>query len=238
MFNALYQIDNEDKSFNINDKELGSVIKTLVPIQRIITARKRSLRRLCFHRCLSGHSGHRHPPPADNPRQATPQADTPLGRHPSPGQTPPCPVHAGIRSTSGWYASHWNAFFFDIETSCVSARSVTKQPLSHNSCIIHFVRFAKFNDFPFHLGKIPMPLAISLGKATLPIKIATWFSLSQTLGMIHNRSFHTLTSEKKGNQCVEQILILCCRDLSLLYRSSLKDRSMTSYAILGIFPTR
>ena len=30
------------------------------------------------------------------------------GRHP-PGQTPPCAVHAGIRSTSGRYASYWNA---------------------------------------------------------------------------------------------------------------------------------
>ena len=26
--------------------------------------------------------------------------------------TPPCPVHAGIRSTSGRYASYWNAFLF------------------------------------------------------------------------------------------------------------------------------
>ena len=61
----------------------------------------------------------------------TPPGRHPLGRHP-PGQTPPapCPVHAGIhtpcpmhagihppsryhgiRSTSGLYASHWNAFF-------------------------------------------------------------------------------------------------------------------------------
>ena len=35
----------------------------------------------------------------------SPWADTPLG------QTPPCTVHAGIRSTSGRYASHWNAYF-------------------------------------------------------------------------------------------------------------------------------
>ena len=40
----------------------------------------------------------------------TPRADTPLGRH-SPRQTPPCAVHARIRSISGRYASHWNAFF-------------------------------------------------------------------------------------------------------------------------------
>ena len=43
----------------------------------------------------------------------------PLGRHP-PGQTPPlgrhtlCVVHAGIRFTSGRYASYWNAFLFTL----------------------------------------------------------------------------------------------------------------------------
>ena len=38
----------------------------------------------------------------------SPWADTPRG------QTPPtpCAVHAGIRSTSGWYASYWNAILF------------------------------------------------------------------------------------------------------------------------------
>ena len=35
-------------------------------------------------------------------------SDTPLVRH------SPCAVHAGIRSTSGRYASHWNAFLFII----------------------------------------------------------------------------------------------------------------------------
>ena len=46
----------------------------------------------------------RHPwadsPQADTLRVDSPQADTPWA------------VHAGIRSTSGWYASHWNAFLF------------------------------------------------------------------------------------------------------------------------------
>ena len=62
----------------------------------------------------------------------TPLGRHPLGRHPH-GQTPPgrnpqgrhlllpsacwdthpaCPVHARIRSTSGRYASHWNAFLY------------------------------------------------------------------------------------------------------------------------------
>ena len=51
----------------------------------------------------------RHSPWADTPhRQTTPSAcwDTHT----------PCPVHAGIRSSSGRYASHWNAFllFFKV----------------------------------------------------------------------------------------------------------------------------
>ena len=37
-----------------------------------------------------------------------PGADTPLGRHPWT-DTSPCTVHDGIRSTSGRYASFWNA---------------------------------------------------------------------------------------------------------------------------------
>ena len=53
----------------------------------------------------------------DNP----PGADTPLGRHrpgqTPPWQTPPCTVHAGIQSTSGWYASNWNAFLFPFTFS-------------------------------------------------------------------------------------------------------------------------
>ena len=76
-------------------KSLAAIMTKL-----IITACKRSLRRLCFHRCLSVHRGvsaplHAgiHPPPADTPqadtppRQTSPQADTPRADTPS-GQTP------------------------------------------------------------------------------------------------------------------------------------------------------
>ena len=35
---------------------------------------------------------------------------SPLGRHPHS-----CTAHAGIRSTSGRYASHWNAFLFSMQ---------------------------------------------------------------------------------------------------------------------------
>ena len=58
-----------------------------------------------------------------------PWSDTPMGRHPLLGRHPPgrhtpakcmlgftplCAVHAGIRSTSGRYASYWNAFLLVI----------------------------------------------------------------------------------------------------------------------------
>ena len=50
----------------------------------IVTARKRSFRRLCFHWCLSVHGGSAH----TLPRASTPRASTPLGRPPQ-GWEPP-----------------------------------------------------------------------------------------------------------------------------------------------------
>ena len=64
----------------------------------IITARKRSLRRLCFYRCLSVHGGGClpqcmlgcHPPEADPPGADTPPEQTlPRGRHPPGSRHPP-----------------------------------------------------------------------------------------------------------------------------------------------------
>ena len=120
----------------------------------IFTARKRSLRRLCFHRCLSFNRGvcpiacwdtdppwdQRQTPPWQTPpsdqRQTPPgqtsPRQTPLGRHPL--GRPPCAVHAGIRSISGWYASHWNAFL--CLALCVSI------PEQHNHYgVKHFLNF-------------------------------------------------------------------------------------------------
>ena len=65
------------------------------------------------------------PPPRQTPPGRHPSwADTPLCRHPlgrepppqqtPPGQTPPYTVHAGIRSTSGWYSSYWNAILLTL----------------------------------------------------------------------------------------------------------------------------
>ena len=75
---------------------------------------------VCLSFCSQGVGGVCHPPsrhpPGRHPLGRLPWAD-PLGRHP-PAQCmlgythPPWAVHAGIRSTSGRYASHWNAFLF------------------------------------------------------------------------------------------------------------------------------
>ena len=56
------------------------------------------------------------PPGRYIPWQVYPRAGTPnqVGTLPPPG-TPPTTVHAGIRSTSGQYASTWNAF---LSCSC------------------------------------------------------------------------------------------------------------------------
>ena len=59
------------------------------------------------------------PPGADTPRDQTPPGSRPPpgSRHPLPReQTPPPGADSGIRSTSGRYASYWNAFLFHIAT--------------------------------------------------------------------------------------------------------------------------
>ena len=88
---------------------------------------------------LDRHSPGQKPPQADTP----PGRHTPLDRHPLPsacwdihnppaqymlGHTdpPPCAVHAEMRSTSGWYASHWNAFLFILCGHSRQSTDVTK----------------------------------------------------------------------------------------------------------------
>ena len=49
-------------------------------------------------------------------------AGTPLGRYTLragtlPSDRYPLAVHAGMRSTSGRYASHWNAFLFTLDST-------------------------------------------------------------------------------------------------------------------------
>ena len=105
----------------------------------IIIARKGSLRRLCFYRCVSVHGGGSTwagtppPEPGAPPRtRYTPWAGTPRDQvhplwdqvqPPSPGPATPPSTGPGtplpssacweIRATSGRYASYWNAFLLD-----------------------------------------------------------------------------------------------------------------------------
>ena len=82
-------------------------------MQLLIIARKWNLWKLCFHRLLSVHGGGGVSAPLHACIYPSPGT---RGRHPPPRHPsrtrgrPPCTVHAGIRSTNGWYASHWNAF--------------------------------------------------------------------------------------------------------------------------------
>ena len=57
---------------------------------------------------------HKNIPSSHPPGRYTPLAGTfPRQVHPPGRYTLPATVHAGIRSTSGRYASHWNAFLFN-----------------------------------------------------------------------------------------------------------------------------
>ena len=105
----------------------------------IITARKRSLQRLCFYTCLSvilftggfclsacwdgraprsrpPGSRHplrsRHPPGPETPQE--PESDTPQQQTPTPrSRCPPCAEHAGIYiQQPGGRQSYWNAYLF------------------------------------------------------------------------------------------------------------------------------
>ena len=76
-------------------KEEKSWISMEVCAFTIITARKRSFRRLCFHRCLSVHRG---------------RAETPLDKEPPWTETPPPGHRPSHTVTCGRYTSYWNAF--------------------------------------------------------------------------------------------------------------------------------
>ena len=159
-------------------------------------ARKRSFRRLCFHRCLSVHSGRGVCPIAclDTPRRTRnrhprPEADT----HPPPGQTPlPCVIHAGRRSTSGWYASHWNAFLFcpNFTTSCGSwwklirsiitsqhsdVTSFTFGVLTEKDIKVDAISKIKHRCYGPGLDKPPQlqPISLSLVLSSCPVNFAS-----------------------------------------------------------------
>ena len=125
----------------------------------IITSGKWSLQRLCFHRCLSVHGGGQfaplhvgiHTPRADTPPGQTPPCPVHAWKHTHPvptacWDTPPCPVHAGKQSTSGQYASHWNAFLLNLSVQAkVNQTASVNEPilydttdyLVNSSCLIN-----------------------------------------------------------------------------------------------------
>ena len=88
----------------------------------------------------------RHPPEQTPSGADTSQADTPqsrhppASRHPSPEQTPPWEADSSIRSTSGQYASYWNAFLFGhamiIMLSCFDT-DFTSEVKANKLLIIH-----------------------------------------------------------------------------------------------------
>ena len=130
------------RQWQVQDVSDGERPILILERKLIITASKRSLRRLRFHTCLSVHGKcvwqtlppradthpGRHPPWADTPWADTPRADTPWGRL-SPGQTMTGytpPLHAGIWSTSGQYESHWKVFFFGMifAKNCIKMKAI------------------------------------------------------------------------------------------------------------------
>ena len=70
---------------------------------------------VCLSACWDIPPQQHHPPPSRHP----PGADTPRTRYappgpdPPPGSRPPREADSSIRSTSGRYASYWNAFLFN-----------------------------------------------------------------------------------------------------------------------------
>ena len=75
---------------------------------------------VCLSACLDTPSRADTPPGSRHPPPPLPRADTfPGSRHPLPEQTPPSrhppppEADSSIRSTSGRYASYWNAFLFE-----------------------------------------------------------------------------------------------------------------------------
>ena len=143
----------------------------------------------CLPHCMLGYT-----PWADNPSgQAPPWADTPPGslgtntpghKHPwadTPGQAPPCTVHTGIWSTSGRYASLWNAILLwlilwrNASLGTFGERNVTANLAEISYYILLGIRYyifsyvlgkdfrlylhssiSQFSLFSFHWSDVPM----------------------------------------------------------------------------------
>ena len=84
------------------------------------------------------------PPGADTPRNrhppgtdTTPAADTPhRSRHPPGSRHPPREADSSIRSTSGRYASYWNAFLCDLSVADPGFLRRRRQRQSRNAKLL------------------------------------------------------------------------------------------------------
>ena len=114
--------------------------------------------------CLSPlHAGIHAPPPRQTP----------------PGQTPPCPVHAGIRSTSGRYASHWNAFLVND----VVSQWLTFITLISISCERHPVKISlsKVGLVMCGVQIAPTSRFYKCAKSTSMASLPSWFIWTRSL---------------------------------------------------------
>ena len=113
----------------INETEMDPAIKSEISVSWqikdfVITARKQSLRRLCFYTCLSVHRGEylgRYPPGRYTPQARTPTplgryslAGTPLGRYPPGRYTLPGQYTSWAGPPPGRYTPQAGVFLFHL----------------------------------------------------------------------------------------------------------------------------
>ena len=139
-------------------------------VSLFITARKRSLRRLCFYKCLSfcprgvcfsacwdttpPPSRHRAPLPPPTSRHHPPGPGTPRPGMPPGAGTPwdQAPAQSSacweIRSTRGRYASYWNAILFTFKSmQKPMLRSYLHMPLAAHTRTNELHQW-RIQDFP------------------------------------------------------------------------------------------
>ena len=151
---------------------------------RLLPAATKLWPRLCFYTCVwfcsqrGGVSGQGEPPQQGEPPWGPPARETPwapLGREntpptgrpptrsrppqskppPPPHQTPPREAHSSIRSTSGRYASYWNAFLYCLDF-LIHQVSHSKMCFNTNKSIWH-KRWGKLQINHWRLGSAPTP---------------------------------------------------------------------------------
>ena len=140
----------------------------------------------CLPHCMLGYTpGQTTPLGRHPPWQTPPWVQTPLGtntpRQTPPRQAPPCTVHAGIWSTSGRYASLWNAILLwlilwrNASLGTFGERNVTANLAEISYYILLGIRYyifsyvlgkdfrlylhssiSQFSLFSFHWSEVPM----------------------------------------------------------------------------------